>query len=185
MSNFVSVGFIDASMMTATLLTRHKALFEADTRRQEHLASPHHDTQSILLRGPKSPSAENWLEDVPQVDLPALSEWKTAKALLARIKNAVAPLNDNKPGILGKAMIVSLKPNGFVDWHVDEGSYAETHHRLHLCLVPSPGAWLYSGGEAFSPPVGLLTGVNNRVLHSALNTGPTARIHLIVDVRKP
>lgn len=128
---------------------------------------------------------ENWFEDIPQVDYSILKDWKSARAILARIKDAVQPLFPDRNIVLGKAMIVRLKVGGYVDWHTDEGEYAKVHDRAHLCLLPSPGAWLYSGGEAYQPPVGQLTWFNNRVPHSALNMGPVARTHLICDIRKP
>lgn len=185
MSNFRALAFLDASMFTAMLITRHKQSYRADTPRETAPGTPHHDTKAIMLRGPRNPSPENWQEDVEQINYPIMSEWKSAKALLLRIAAAAAPFNNGETPDLGKAMVVSLKAGGFVDWHIDEGPYAEAHLRLHLCLVPSPGAVLYSGGDQHTPPVGQLTFVNNRVLHSAVNLGPVPRVHLIVDVRKP
>lgn len=183
--NFRALAFLDTSYVTATLVNRHKDAWAADTQRQDMAGSPHHDTQTILLRGPKDPSPANWFSDIPQVDYPILKEWKSARALLARIKDAVQPLLGDDKAVLGKVMIVRLKSPGWVDWHVDEGEYAARHDRTHLCLIPSPGAFLYSGGEQAQPPVGQLTWVNNIVPHAALNMGPFARVHLICDVRKP
>lgn len=177
------LGFLDASVMTANLLLRYKQHFADDTRRQTAPGSAHHDTEMILLRGPRMPAADNWQADVEQVDQPLLGEWKSAQALLVRLKNLL--LQDGRPAVLGKAMIVKLKAGGHVDWHRDEGAYAEAHDRVHLCLVPSPGAWLYCGGEGANLPVGQLTFVNVRTLHSAVNFGTVARIHLIADIRRP
>lgn len=183
--NLRSICFLDVSTMTANLIIRHKDKFGLHKLRQQAPGSAHHDTETIILRAPPEPSADNWQLDVDHIDYPILKDWKSAKAMLTRIRNAVAPLNGGAPAELGKAMVVSLKPGGHVDWHVDEGEYAEAHDRLHVCLVPSPGAWLYAGGEGAVLPVGQLTWVNNRVLHSAVNMGQNARVHLIVDVRKP
>jgi hypothetical protein len=49
--------------------------------------------------------------------------------------------------------------------------------------VPSPGAWVYAGGEAAILPVGQLTYVNARTPNTALNVGPVAYTQLFVDVR--
>lgn len=183
--NFRALAFLDTSVCTATLVNKYRDAWGQNTQRQTTAGSPHHDTQAIFLRGPQNPTVENWFEDIPQVDYPILKEWKSARALLARIKDAVQPLFPNSSIVLGKAMIVRLKVGGYVDWHVDEGDYAKVHDRAHLCLLPSPGAFLYSGGETAQPAVGMLTYMNNRVPHSALNMGPVPRVHLIVDVRKP
>lgn len=183
--NFRALAFLDTANFTATLVNKYRDEWGKNTQRQSFPGSPHHDTQVILLRGPQNPSPENWLADVPQVDYPILKDWKSARALLVRIKDAVQPLFPKSKIVLGKAMVVRLKIGGHVDWHIDEGAYAELHDRAHLCLLPSPGAFLYSGGEQAQPQVGVLTWVNNRVPHSALNMGPVTRSHLIVDVRKP
>lgn len=183
--NFAPLAFVDTAQATALLVTKYRERFGRDARREKHPNSPHHDTQTIILRGPAE--GDDWFADEDQVDYPILKEWKSARNLLARIRVALAPLPSfqGKPVVFGKAMIVTLKPGGFVDWHVDEGEYAAAHDRVHLCLLPSPGAWLYSGGEQVNPPVGQLTYMNNRVLHSAVNLGPVPRVHLILDVRKP
>ena len=183
--NFRPLAFIDTSHFTAALVHKYKDAWGWDEHRQKFEGSPHHDTQAILLRGPKDPTVENWFQDIPQIDYPVLKEWKSARAMLARIKDALQPIVGKAPVTFGKIMVVRLKVGGFVDWHIDEGAYAEKHDRAHLCLLPSPGAWLYSGGEVAQPPVGMLTYMNNRALHSALNTGPVPRVHLILDVRKP
>lgn len=181
--NLRPLGFLDASVMTANLLLRYQRHYADDTRRQMAPGSAHHDTEMILLRGPREPEPANWQQDVPHVDQPLLGDWKSAKALLVRLKNLL--VQDGRPAVLGKAMIVRLKPGGVVDWHRDEGAYAEAHLRVHLCLVPSPGALLYCGGEAANLPVGQLTLVNVQALHSAINLGSVARTHLIVDLRRP
>lgn len=182
--NFRALGFVDASVFTSALVSKYRDLWHRNRQRQSYEGSPHHDTQAILLRGPEDPSLENWLQDVPQVDYALLKEWKSAQSLLARIRDTLQPLVGERPVIFGKVMAVRLKAGGHVDWHVDEGDYAAIHDRVHLCLLPSPGAFLYSGVEIAQPPVGQLTWFNNRALHSAVNIGPVPRVHLIVDIRK-
>ena len=172
-------------MLSAGLMLKYRVRFADDKRRQQVPNSPHHDTETIVLRGPKDATPAAWFEDGEMVDYPIMKEWKAARITMLKIRNAAAGLNGGKPVQIGKAMVVSLKVGGHVDWHTDEGEYAEAHLRLHVCLVPSPGAWLYSGGEAANIPVGQLTFFQNRVLHSAINTGPCARHHLIVDCRRP
>lgn len=178
------VDFIDVSRMAATLVLKHSVHFADDRRRQEIPGSPHHDTETILLRGPLGTiDAETWFQDVPHADTELLGKWPSAQQVLAKI----AESHQRRFGVealFGKAMVVSLKSGGYVDWHVDQGAYAEIHDRLHLCLIPSAGAMMYSGGFQASLPVGQLTFINNRVVHSAINVGLTPRIHLIVDIRK-
>ena len=71
-----------------------------------------------------------------------------------------------------------MKPGGFVDWSYDE---ARGPH-AHICLVPGPGAWVYSGGESAVLPVGQLTLVDHRKLWSAANYGDYPVIHLVAEL---
>lgn len=184
MANFLPLGFLDTSNVAATLVLKYKDRFKDNTLRQEFEGSPHHDTETIFLRGPEKVDKAAWLEDSEQVDYPVYREWKSARNLAARIKNLVSSTSGRKNLQFGKVMIVSLNPGGIVDWHIDEGEYAEAHDRLHLCLLPSDGAICYSGRESAMLPVGQLFFFNNRVAHSAANFGDCARVHLIADVRR-
>lgn len=185
MNFIIPVDFIDVSHMAAALVMKHAVHFADDTRRQNAPGSAHHDTETILLRGPLGEvSRKTWYEDVPHADTELLAGWPSARNVLAKIAESHRRRAGLEP-VFGKAMVVSLKAGGHVDWHVDEGAYAEAHDRFHVCLIPSAGAMMYSGGLGLTLPVGQLTWINNRVLHSAINVGFNPRVHLIVDVRKP
>lgn len=185
MQNIIPVDFIDVSQMTAALLMKHAPHFADDTRRQEYAGSPHHDTQTILLRGPVGiVSRETWFQDVLHDDADLLASWPSARRVIQNIAEQHRKRSGVEPRF-GKIMVVQLKAGGYIDWHRDEGSYATAYDRFHVCMIPAPGAWLYSGGEAAMLPVGQLTWFNNQALHSAINGPVCARTHLIVDVRKP
>jgi hypothetical protein len=185
MNFIIPVDFIDVSRMAAALVLKHAVHFADDKRRQSTPGTPHHDTETILLRGPLGEiTTENWFQDVPHADTDLLKSWPSAQQVLGKIAESHVRRAGHEP-ILGKAMVVSLKAGGHVDWHVDQGAYAEAHDRFHVCLVPSSGAMTYCGGLGASLPVGQLTWINNRALHSAINVGSNPRINLIVDVRKP
>lgn len=183
--NLVQFAFVDPSMFGATLLLKYHRHFADDTRRQDQPGSPHHDTECIVLRGPEKASADNWQLDVPHVDSPLLSEWVAARQFIANVESAIHQHLAAPNLQLGKIMVASLNPGGTIDWHIDQGPYAEQHHRFHICVLPNAGSWLYSGGEAIMAGVGNLTYFNNRILHSAANFGAVPRVHLICDVRKP
>jgi len=183
--NVRPICFLDGSVVSARALTTYRDRWKDQTFRQATPGSPHHDTEAILLRGPAEPAAANWLEDIEQGDYPILDQFKSARSLLLRIRGALAPFTENRTPELGKAMLVSLRPGGVVDWHTDEGPYAEMHDRFHMCLVPSSGALCIYGAEPVNMAVGMLNWVNNRVPHSAINLGTNNRIHLICDIRKP
>lgn len=184
MANIQPVGFLDVSVFAASLRLRHWEKLGESKLRAEYPGSAHHDTESILLRGPRDPTVENWFDDVEQINYPLLDEWKPAKNLLLRLRNAVAPLNGGKPGKLGKVMIASLKSGGHVDWHRDEGAYAAAHQRFHVGIVPSYDSFLLSGGQMLQVMVGQLVYFNNHIRHSAINDGEFSRVHLIADIRR-
>ena len=174
---FKVIAHVDTFAFLVSLHARLD-LFDLHTLRQDYPASAHKDTRTIFLAGPEHPGLENWLLDVPHIKYPLLAEWPEADGLLRHIGNLLPP----RP--LGKVMLVELAAGGAVGWHVDEGAYAEAHDRYHLPIVINPGAMLYSGGEQAHVPTGLLTWFDNHALHSAVNFGASARIHLILDVRK-
>lgn len=185
MNLILPVDFIDVSAMAAALVMKHSVRFGDDKRRQAFHGSPHHDTESILLRGPMGEiSRETWFDDVPHCDSEALEAWPTARAVIAKIAESHRLRSGLEP-IFGKIMVVSLKAGGWVDWHVDQGFYAQVHDRFHLCLIPSAGGLMFSGGMSAALPQGQLTYFNNHVLHSAINVGTNPRVHLICDIRRP
>ena len=181
--SFTPVAVIDVWGLQASLFGKRQQFSKATARHMP--GSPHHDSESIVLRGPKADWEDpiQWLADLPHVDAAILKDWKAASNVLSRIRKAL--IKDDHVPVLGKAMLVSLKPSGWVDWHIDEGEYAEKHDRFHLPIVTNPGAMLYSGSNQMSPACGILTWINNRQPHCAVNLGKTPRVHLILDVRKP
>lgn len=187
----MALDFIDVSHLAATLVMRYSAHFNDDRRRQTYANSPHHDTQTILLRGPTGGNdiapadlKSWWQSDVVHRDEAILEDWPAAVRVLGQIEESHRRRAGMAP-VFGKIMVVALKPGGVVDWHTDQGPYAEAHDRFHICVIPSGGAIMHSGCMSAALPVGQLTWFNNRIPHSAVNFGTVARVHLIVDIRKP
>lgn len=172
------ITVMDVSQIAAYLTTKHKQRFD------EAPDPLHADTKIILLRGPKKQTVEAWRADVDQADQPVLKEWNSAKAMLTRIRAGAAPFFGGQTPEIGRAYIQQLRPGGRIDWHAEEGPYADAHVRLHLCLVPTPGAWLYSGVQSMCLPWGQLAVIEHRILNSAVNFGNWPRTHLVVDVRR-
>lgn len=118
-------------------------------------------------------------------DLPIMKEWKTARALLTRIKAGAAPLLDGQPATLGKAWVETLPGNCGTPWTIEEDDYAQGHIRTRTCLIPTPENYTMSGLDRVTLGVGILNIVEHRILHSEINLGAFPRVHLIVDVRRP
>jgi len=110
-------------------------------------------------------------------DRPILDKFKSAKNLLNRIRRLMG-----ETSVIRRAEIISLPPGGFTSWREEKSVETEQMARVHVCLVPSPGAWLYCGGDALVAPVGQMLLLDHRMLHSEINLGMNDRIHLVVDV---
>lgn len=164
--NLRGIGFLDLSAFTATFVRTYRERMKDDANYEGGGA------QTLLLRSATT-------------DASFLKEWKTARAVLNKLRNEAAPFLGGKPATLGKAMIVSLKPGSFTQWQWSDDEYSQAHFRLHVCMIPSPMAYVFAGGEAGNLIVGNVTYVNTQSLHSEINLGPCARVHLVVDVRKP
>jgi len=159
------LGFIDTSNFTAMFLV-------GKTQKER--------TQDGILR----------LRDIKDgeaevTDLPILKEWKGAKVLLTRLRNAAAGFFDGRTPELGRAWVEILPPQSGTPWLADLSEYADQHVRTRTCLIPSPGALSFCGGASASLGVGVVNLMDHHLLCSEVNHGEHARVHLIVDVRIP
>lgn len=175
--HIVELGRFDVAQVVADLEGERASLFDLVTLRQTFPGSPHHATKCIFLRAPQSPRVEDYFEDVPHGVTRFLTDWPAMTDL-------VLAVSDKLPGPIGKVLVVSLQPRAGIDWHIDEGNYAEAYNRVHLALVTNPGAILYSGGEAHYLEAGAACDYDVHVLHSAANYGDTPRVHLLIDYRR-
>lgn len=118
-------------------------------------------------------------------DLAILREWKSARAVLARIRSAAAPFFDGVVPSLGRAWLEILPPLAGTPWSSEADDYAEAHRRTRTCLIGGPGAMSYSGPAAANLLPGMVNLVDHRTLCSETNTGDFPRVHLIVDIKVP
>lgn len=122
-------------------------------------------------------------EDV--VDLPVLTDYRNAKALLARLKAGAAPFFDNIAPLLGMAWIEVLPPHSGTLWEAREDDYAQGHVRTRTCLVPSPGAISHCGQVSANLLVGNVTALDMKLLCCEVNHSEHPRVHLVADVKVP
>ena len=122
-------------------------------------------------------------------DLAVLREWKSARALLARIRASAAPFFDGTTPSLGCAFIEVLPPQAGTQWTILQDDYAEAHRRTRTCLIGGPGAMSYSGPAAANLLPGMVNLVDHRTLCSETNTGdfpsPPARRYQSAGRRCP
>lgn len=154
--------------MTAALLTRHKSAWSEAVEGVEVIPLRH--------------TPDGAEKSMPT---PLMREWPSAKGVMAQIKKIAGLILEGEEVRFGDAVIERFAPGAYTDWAQDKGDYATAHHRLQMCLVPSPGAVVISGGVSWQPPTYMLTWVSHEALHSTLNLGDYPFIRLVVDVEKP
>jgi hypothetical protein len=157
--NIQPLVFVETDAFQATFTAKYRSLLSADLNGMD----------TLTLRT----EAE---------DMPVLKEWKSARTLLSKIRNGAAAFLDGVVPELGYVELRRLKPHTATPWTI-EGR--EDIHRIHLCIVPSPAAYVYCGGQMAILPVGMINLVNHRALCSEANFGDFPRTHLVVDLKVP
>lgn len=154
------LGFIDTSAFTAMFVVKYKERMK--------------DGVLWLRGGPDTLVAAE--------DAPILKEWKSARALLQRIRNKAA---ETSPAELGRAWIETLDPHSGTPWSMEPDEHTAAFARLRVCLLTAPGCWSFSGSVNAQLAVGVVNLVENRVISSEANFSDHPRTHLIVEVSRP
>lgn len=170
---------LDVGPMLDALSARPE-LWDEITVRQEAPGSPHHDTECIWLRGPRDINLDTVFNELRSID------YLSMHTLAEVVYPLVAPvLRELGSTVLGRVMIVKLKPGGVVDPHEDQGRYAKTYSRFHLVLKSDPGNSFTCDGETVHMAPGELWWFNHRGEHMVVNDSAEDRIHIIFDAIVP
>lgn len=156
------------------------------TARQDHPASPHRDTEAIFLRWCAGRDVQSVFTDLHAVEYPAFhtlhrQTWPLLDLIYANVGGRE----------LGRAVLVNLKPGGYITPHVDEGAYADHFERFHLPLCSGVDNFFHVEGEGAQPTQtvhmkpGELWWFNHKQPHWVANSSKQPRIHLIVDIVAP
>lgn len=177
-SNFRMYGTFDVGQARDEALVSD--MWDLFTARQDTPGSAHHDTRSIILRGPACEVLTNDIvfNMIECIDTPAI-EWLPATRDLCA--TACARLGVKE---LGRVMLVELAPGGHIDLHVDEGAYAAHYDRFHLPLQSDAGNWFMNGPEQLHMKPGELWQFDQHTEHEVFNKSTTPRIHLIIDATR-
>jgi hypothetical protein len=154
------------------------------TARQDHPMSPHRDTEAVFLRWCRGADVVSVFTDLVAVDYPALHVLhRETWPILDAIVNAVGGTE------LGRAMVVNLKPGGFIKPHADEGAYADTFERFHVPLRAPGECYFHVDGDGETETVRMKTGelwwFDHKRTHWVGNASVDPRWHLIVDIKAP
>lgn len=148
--------------------------------RQKFPGSAHHSTETIFLRGPLAFTEQFYFFDLNAIDYPA--QYKLRDAVLPIVSPVMKDIQARE---IGRVLIVKLFPNSAVDWHIDEGAYANTFSRFHIALKTEPDCILKCGTETQHFRKGEAWWFNHKAPHSAVNPTEEPRIHLIFDAITP
>lgn len=158
-------------------LAQHDELWNQNTLRTTHPASPHQQTDDIWCmfnRIPDDPAEV--VDDIAVIPYPA---WSTLP-----LRNLVLDLMRRVEGVqLGRVLISRLAPGKTIPEHTDQGAPATYYERYHLALQSLPGALNNSGGETVNYRMGEFWWFDNAVPHSIVNNSADDRIILVLDVR--
>lgn len=174
---------VDVRPLMAALDANPK-LWDHITARQDHPTSPHKDTKTIFLRWCKEVSVATVFTDLESVDYPALDVLGDARPMIAMVAEKVGATK------VGRVILTSLQPGGFIPPHADEGAYADHFERFHVVLKSEPGNVFVvehdpKHYESANMEAGELWCFNHKKVHHVFNGSRSSRIHLIVDAVAP
>ena len=164
----------------------HADLWDRDTSRQDQLAI-HGQTRAFMLWCYTEPASADKLfrESFPGAFTYVGRRRDNVATKFPRTCHFVEQVARRSLGLLGRVAIVSLKPRGKVERHVDDGMYYKLRSRFHLVLKSPNGSRFVSGDEQTLMHEGELWWLNNRLPHEAYNDSDQDRIHLIFDILSP
>ena len=152
-------------------------MWHADPSRQRKVRCQR-DTLNIFLRVARKPlpSGARNANDVHESRIArAAKRFPLALAFCQRTASL-------QRGELGRATVVALQPQGWVQPHIDAGAYYRVRDRFHLVMKSRDGSPLMSGGETVVMREGELWAFDNKSPHDARNPSTEPRVHLIFDV---
>jgi hypothetical protein len=174
-SNFRLLGTFD--VQAAQDEQAGSELWNMFTARQDTPGTPHHDTRTIILRGP---AATVWNHDIIFGMLES-EDTRAGEHLPALVDLCRAACDRIGVKELGRVMLVELAPGGHIDAHFDDGAYAAHYERFHLVLQSDAGNTFTCGGETIHMKPGELWKFDHRTEHEVHNASARPRIHLIID----
>jgi len=164
---------------------RNYELFGQFTIRESYEGTAHGDTKSIPLRLGKSLVETMSLEDLTpynMMDEMEFEDWDNFEKFPLMRATIDHVMSAHHLTELGWVTITSLKPDGKVLPHKDEGEYCKNFHRFHVVIYGSCKFYFEDDEEVFNQ--GDIFTFANKSNHCAWNLSTShERIHLIFDAR--
>lgn len=108
--------------------------------------------------------------------------WPMWSAAVSPVLETIGARSGYPEWDVAKVMFARLDPRSGFDLHVDSNASSRIPHKVHIPVLTNPGVMFTVGGEHRHLPVGRAYEINNLREHSVENTGPTPRVHLIIEV---
>jgi len=181
--DFKSLGTVDISALTQTVLSFSDARWSGNDDRQKIYSSIHQYTQTIGLI---------YDDDMRHKNATVHPAYHELKSLIKPIENHIeAYYQQQKINILesrrhqqpyfARIILVKLKAGGVINKHKDGSSSMLRCHRIHLPLFTDPEVIFDVGESSIIMAAGELWEINNRRQHAVTNHSDIDRIHLILD----
>ena len=176
MKNFKQLGKMDVSHIKMELATTQ--LWNWMALRKKAYNSGHGDVDDIVLRFQsieKQKPPVDFMNDMECVDY-------FVQDMLPNTMESIKNMIMHRP--TGRIVIASLKPNGRIAEHIDEGNYTLQHNRYHLVVQTNPSVKFKCEDEEVNMPEGTIWWFDNKKVHSVENHGNIPRIHIVIDIKK-
>lgn len=171
-SPFKYIGKFDINPLLNYLPPTSDPLWVKNTFRQ-NVYSDHKDTKSIIFIWEGNNDGDNNIVDQELINSPLGVE-------VIKIVDKIKLKYGNS--LISKLMIVSMAPNGFIDYHKD-GGFLIKMRRIHLPLVTSKDCIFEIDKTRFSFPEGFCFEFDNTKIHAVNNKSKKDRIHIILDLK--
>lgn len=172
--SILNLGPVDIAGILELLVKLSEKVWEVEDHRKDNPFPCFHHTQHIIFR-----FIRDNLDPRDFYSKPAWEIWKSQ--LLPVMTAAVEPYHFTNP-VFPKAMLARLEAGQFINTHVDGAGSNLRTHKIHVPIQTNPEALFTSNGETTHLEQGVAYEVNNIAPHSAVNQGPTDRIHFIFEV---
>ncbi len=178
MDNFKQLGYnLDVAPLKE-YLDANPDLWNQITVRQSFPDSPHVDTETIFVRGPKEFTYEDYQGNTEAINYDTPYELQRHIQELVGLSNEVIGAKE-----LGYVLIVKLLAGGEVFPHADEGNYAEYYNRYHIVVSSKEGNVFSVNDESIEMRTGELWTFNHKAPHHVINNSTEDRIHIIFDAK--
>jgi len=180
-----SLGKVDVAVLVDKVSSLSEAVWLEDEKLRQRLAGSR-QTNSIFLKSILVPEFAKRISRGPLTDddVPRQGGWD-------RLHGEISPIVESAVsrfpagGIVSRIQLARMQPGTAIEQHIDQSPMLNAAHRLHIPLQTNSDVEFVVDGQRVIMDVGILYELNNRVPHSVVNRGNSARIHLIIDYIPP